>query len=200
MTKSAERHRDYPGKRLFDLVTALFALILGAPFLAAAALAIRWDSPGPALFRQTRVGRDQRPFTCFKLRTMRLGTDSAPTHTIAAAAVTPVGRWLRRTKIDELPQLWNVIRGEMSLVGPRPCLPSQNELITARERLGVFAMPPGITGLAQIRGIDMSDPEVLAAVDAEYCEKPSLLTDVRLILKTAAGNGRQDNTDPSRGK
>jgi len=106
--------------------------------------------------------------------------------------VTPLGRWLRRLKLDELPQLWNVLRGDMSLVGPRPCLPSQTELIAERRARGVYALRPGITGVAQVAGVDMSDPPRLAALDATYLATVSAAADLRLLLATVRGAGRGD--------
>jgi O-antigen biosynthesis protein WbqP len=120
---------------------------------------------------------------------MFAGTESVPTHEVSAVRVTPVGRFLRRTKLDELPQLWNVLKGEMSLVGPRPCMPTQATLVEARRRRGVAALRPGITGLAQVRGIDMADPEALAAIDAEYLAAASLALDLRILLGTFLGAG-----------
>lgn len=171
-------------KRLTEASIAAIGLIALSPLVGAAALAIRLTSPGPAVFAQVRVGRDERPFRCLKLRTMWKDTRAVPTHEAAASAVTPVGRVLRRTKLDELPQLWNVVRGEMSFVGPRPCLPSQVELVSARRARGVYALRPGITGLAQARGVDMSDPARLAAIDAEYLQRRSLALDLRILLAT----------------
>ena len=118
----------------------------GIPIVLLCAAAIRLTSPGPAIFRQERVGRHGRPFICLKLRSMRSGTGDAPSHQTGAAAITPLGRWLRRLKLDELPQLWNVIAGDMSLVGPRPCLPTQAELIAARSRLGLDRIAPASPG------------------------------------------------------
>jgi O-antigen biosynthesis protein WbqP len=115
---------------------------------------------------------------------MYIDTPSLPTHEVAKSAVTPFGRFLRRFKLDELPQLWNVARGEMSLVGPRPCLPTQEELARLRRDLGVFEIRPGVTGLAQIRGIDMSRPEACARADAEYAARRSLTLDLRVITAT----------------
>src|SRR3954447_22659873 len=155
-------------KRAFDVVTCAMFLLLFCPVLLIILLAIRLQSPGPAIFAQLRVGQAGRPFTCYKFRTMYSGTANLPTHEVQASSVTPLGEYLRRFKIDELPQLWNVLAGDMSLVGPRPCLPTQTELVAARRRLGVFSVRPGITGLAQIRGIDMSDANRLAEVDAQY--------------------------------
>lgn len=171
-------------KRAFDVAASLVGLILLGWLVLVLALAVRLSSPGPGIFTQTRVGRHRRPFTCYKLRTMNAGTAAVPTHLAPVVAVTPFGRWLRRTKLDELPQLWNVLQGEMSLVGPRPCLPSQIELIAHRDRLGAYDVRPGITGPAQVRGIDMSDPARLAAIDAAYAARHDLPGDIALILAT----------------
>lgn len=171
-------------KRAIDLALGTILLVASSPVLAVAALAIRLDSPGPAIFRQARVGRDGMPFTCLKLRSMRLGTPSVPTHEADKQAVTGPGRIMRRLKVDEIPQLWNVIRGEMSLVGPRPCLPTQLELVEFRRALGVLALRPGITGLAQIRGIDMSEPRRCAEADAEYASRSSLFLDAKILWGT----------------
>ena len=177
-------------KRTFDFTASLAGLIVLAPLLAVLMLLVRMQSAGPAIFAQRRVGRAGRHFTCYKLRTMYQGTASQPTHLVQAAAVTRLGQWLRRWKLDELPQLYNVVRGDMSLVGPRPCLPTQTALIAARERLGVMAVRPGITGLAQVRGIDMSDAERLALCDAQYVAGRSFGQDLKLLLATVGGDGR----------
>jgi O-antigen biosynthesis protein WbqP len=182
---------SYILKRPLDVAGAAIGLALLWPVIMAAVLAIRATSAGPGIFSQERVGRGGTPFLCRKLRTMFAGTLSAPTHEVPASRVTPVGRFLRRTKLDELPQLWNVLIGEMSLVGPRPCLPTQVELIDARRRLGAAALRPGITGLAQIRGIDMADPEALAEIDAEYLAAASLAADLGIVLRTLFGAGRR---------
>lgn len=178
-------------KRTFDLLGAAAGLIvLGIPILALV-LAVRWTSPGPGIFRQVRVGRDEVPFVCCKLRTMAAGTPNVPTHEAAAAQVTPFGRFLRRTKLDELPQVWNVLKGEMSFVGPRPCLPSQAALVAERRARGVMALRPGITGVAQVAGIDMADPVRLAEKDAEYLRGWSLAGDLRIIARTVLGGAGQ---------
>jgi O-antigen biosynthesis protein WbqP len=179
-------------KRFLDIGLSAVGLVLTAPILAACMLAVMLESRGNPLFAQRRVGRQQRIFTCYKLRTMRSGTRQAATHEVAHAAVTRVGGFLRRTKLDELPQLWNVMRGEMSLVGPRPCLPTQHELIARREELGVYALRPGITGPAQVQGIDMSNPARLALVDQQYLAQCSLRGDLALILRTVFGGGHGD--------
>jgi O-antigen biosynthesis protein WbqP len=171
-------------KQIFDLAGAALLLVATSPVLVLAVLAIRASSRGPAIFSQTRVGRDGRLFRCHKLRTMYVGTPSLPSHEAPANSVTSAGKVLRKFKLDELPQFWNVLKGEMSLVGPRPCLPTQTELIECRRRLGVLAAPPGITGLAQIRGIDMSNPELLAQTDAAYLKTASFWLDLRILFGT----------------
>ena len=176
-------------KRAFDLVAAVLLLLVTSPVLLLCMLAVRASSPGPVIFSQTRVGRDGVLFRCHKLRTMYQGTPSLPSHEAPANAVTAVGRTLRKFKLDELPQFWNVLRGEMSLVGPRPCLPTQTELIERRRRLGVLAARPGITGMAQIRGIDMSNPRLLAETDAAYLKAASFWLDLRILFGTLYRNG-----------
>lgn len=182
-------------KRLFDVALALLLLVPAGMAVALLGLWVRLDSPGPALLRQARVGLGGRVFTCYKLRTMRDGTPSAPSHEVGATAVTGAGRLLRRLKLDELPQLWNILKGEMSFVGPRPCLPSQAELIAERQARGVDRIRPGVTGVAQVAGVDMSDPARLAALDATYLSDMSLRRDIGLIARTVIGAGRGDRTN-----
>ena len=177
--------------RLLDIGISLLTLLVFFPFLLAIFFLGLADTGSP-IFQQIRVGQNQRPFTLIKFRTMKRETLSVATHLADPQAVTPIGHFLRRSKLDELPQLWNVLKGEMSLVGPRPCLFSQEELIRERERLGVFAVRPGITGLAQIRGIDMSTPELLAQTDAEMIASFSLRHYFRYILLTLLGKGSGD--------
>lgn len=174
-------------KRSFDLILSLVALILLSPVIVALILAVRVTSPGPGVFTQVRIGRNGVPFRCHKLRTMGKDTAAVPTHEAEASSITPLGRILRSTKLDELPQLVNVLRGEMSFVGPRPCMPSQTELIELRRARGILAARPGITGLAQIRDIDMSDPLKLAEVDAAYMRSASFVADLRILLATVLG-------------
>ncbi len=177
--------------RLFDILFASLGLLLGLPILLVLTLLGWFDTRSP-LFKQTRVGRKQKPFTLVKFRTMKLGTASVATHLASASAITPFGNFLRRSKLDELPQLWNVLWGDMSLVGPRPCLPSQQELINARENLGVFNARPGITGLAQIQAIDMSTPQKLANTDAEMLQLFTLKHYFKYIFLTVVGKGSGD--------
>jgi O-antigen biosynthesis protein WbqP len=171
-------------KRLFDIVVASAGLLITAPVCVFIVGLIRLTSTGPAFFRQSRVGLSGDVFSILKFRTMHHGTANRPTHEIAATQVTGVGRLLRATKLDEVPQLWNVLRGDMSLVGPRPCLPQQIELVRLRQANGVLQVPPGITGLAQVIGIDMSVPRRLAAIDALYVRNRSFGLDLRIILAT----------------
>jgi len=176
-------------KRLFDALACGLFLLFFWPILLLVMITIRIETPGPAIFKQLRVGKNQRLFTCYKLRTMYSGTADLPTHEVSVSSITALGERLRRFKIDELPQLYNVLVGDMSLVGPRPCLPAQLELVEARQRLGVFEVRPGITGLAQIQGIDMSNENRLAEVDERYVRTQSLAGDFKLIWATLRGQG-----------
>lgn len=177
--------------RLLDVVLSLAGLVLGAPVLLGL-MSIGWIDNRSPLFLQKRIGRHHRPFTMVKFRTMRPGTPCVATHLASSDSITPFGRFLRRTKLDELPQLWNVLKGEMSLVGPRPCLPSQSVLIAEREQRGVFAARPGITGLAQVYEIDMSDPWLLAEVDAHMVNNLRVRDYFRYLFLTAVGHGFGD--------
>lgn len=139
---------------------------------------------GSPLFFQQRMGRNQRAFTLVKFRTMKVGTLSVATHLAPAASITRLGSFLRKTKLDELPQLWNVLKGDMSLVGPRPNLFNQYELIEQRQLRDVYQGRPGITGLAQVRGIDMSQPEKLAITDAKMLANMNVFNYFKYILQT----------------
>jgi len=179
-------------KRVFDFLAAGLGLVLLAPVMLIVAALIKRSSAGPAVFAQTRVGRGERPFTCYKFRTMAHGAPNAGSHHVSGSWITPLGHKLRATKLDEIPQLFNVMRGDMSLVGPRPCLPSQTELVEARRERGVYGIRPGITGPAQLRGIDMSTPAELADVDAEYVRTRSFPGDLHILVMTVLGGGRGD--------
>lgn len=188
-------------KRLVDIALSLFILVFLGWFMALVWVAVRLQSPGPGIFAQQRVGRFGKPFTCYKFRTMQNGTRQAGTHEISAASVTALGRILRVTKIDELPQVLNVLRNEMSFVGPRPCLPVQEELVAMRHAAGVDRLKPGISGLAQINGIDMSQPIELTRWDARYGALQSLVLDLKIMVATAIGGGQGDRigkVEPSR--
>jgi len=177
--------------RILDIMFAVLGLLVTTPLMIVLFLLGLFDTGAP-LFRQKRVGRFQKPFILVKFRTMRPDTLSVATHLADASTITPLGHFLRKTKLDELPQLWNVLTGEMSLVGPRPCLPNQIELIKEREKLGVFDIRPGITGLAQIQGIDMSTPVLLAKIDAQMIATLSLASYFKYIILTALGRGTGD--------
>ena len=177
--------------RLWDLLFSITGLLLGAPVLLAI-YAVGLLDTGSPLFRQERVGRDQRPFILVKFRTMRPDTASVASHLADVSAITRLGAILRRTKLDELPQLWNVLKGEMSLVGPRPCLFNQTELIAERHSRGVFEARPGITGLAQVSNIDMSTPKLLAETDAQMLQSLTLALYFKYILMTVGGKGAGD--------
>jgi O-antigen biosynthesis protein WbqP len=176
-------------KSVFDVAACALLLLVLWPVFLIVAVAVRLESRGPAIFQQVRVGRNGREFTCYKFRTMVSGTGDLPTHEVSASAVTRLGNSLRRFKIDELPQVFNVLAGDMSLVGPRPCLPSQVDLVEARRKLGVLDVRPGITGLAQVRGVDMSNPDRLAELDAQYVKSRSFVGDLGLLWATLRGQG-----------
>jgi len=181
--------------RLLDFLLAAFGLVVGLPLLLALLLLGFLDTGSP-LFFQMRVGRKQQPFRLVKFRTMKPDTASVATHLVNSCAVTKLGSFLRRSKLDELPQLWNVLKGDMSLVGPRPCLFNQLELITERAARGVFDVRPGITGLAQIRNIDMSTPRHLAETDATMLKTLNTAAYFRYIIQTVNGSGRGDRVKP----
>lgn len=177
--------------RLLDIVISFFALTLLWSLLLVIMIIGLFDTGSP-LFLQKRVGRDRKPFTLIKFRTMSVDTPSVATHLASSASVTSFGLFLRKSKIDELPQLINVLKGDMSLVGPRPCLFNQEELIKERQVKGVFDVLPGITGLAQINAIDMSTPVLLAEYDREMIRTMSLGKYFRYIILTGLGKGAGD--------
>ena len=179
-------------KRILDIAFASFVIVILWWVLLGAWLAVKLTSPGPGIFSQQRVGKSGLLFTCYKFRTMRLGTKEAGTHETASNSVTKVGHFLRKTKLDELPQAWNILKNELSLVGPRPCLPMQRELVAARSNLGVLDDIGGISGWAQIQNVDMSDPDRLAILDAEYLALRTISLDLKIILATAIGRGQGD--------
>lgn len=177
--------------RVFDFVFSLLGLVCGFPVLLLLALIGLFDTGSP-IFRQERVGRKKKPFTLVKFRTMKQDTASVATHLAHSSSITSFGRFLRKTKLDELPQLWNVLIGDMSLVGPRPGLFNQDELTSARDAKNVYSVRPGITGLAQVNEIDMSTPELLADTDAEMISTMSLRNYFKYIFMTVAGKGSGD--------
>lgn len=181
-------------KRTIDLAFAVAILSVFWWLLIALWVWVRVQSSGPGIFAQTRVGRHGRAFTCYKFRTMVTGTLQRGTHEITVGSVTSVGQTLRRTKLDELPQVWNILRNDISLVGPRPCLPVQTDLVERRMAAGVYDMKPGITGYAQIHDVDMSDPVRLTTYDARYKALRSLIFDLKILIGTFLGRGQGDRT------
>ena len=177
--------------RLFDFIFSLIGLIIGFPILLLIFLLGLFDTGSP-VFTQERVGRNKKPFVLVKFRTMKVDTASVASHLASSASITKMGHFLRKTKLDELPQLWNVLKGEMSLVGPRPGLFNQEELTKERDEHGVYSVRPGITGLAQINEIDMSTPKLLAETDRKMIDELSLSSYFKYIFLTVAGKGSGD--------
>jgi len=169
--------------RLLDLLLSLSGLVLFFPLIILVYI-INLIIYGSPLFFQERLGLNSRKFILVKFRTMKIGTQNLPTHLVNKKNITFFGRCIRHLKIDELPQLWNVLVGDMSIVGPRPCLNTQKKLISERYKRGIFKMKPGITGLAQIRGVTMSKPILLAKTDLEMMKNMSLINYFRYIFLT----------------
>ncbi len=174
-------------KRAFDILGAGVGLLLIWPVLLALAVAVRLESPGPALHWSRRVGRDNRLFAMPKFRSMRTDTPDVATHLLADPAqwITPLGGWLRRTSLDELPQLWSILTGEMSFVGPRPALHNQDDLIALRTSEGVHRLRPGLTGWAQVNGRDDLPIPEKVRLDRAYLERMSFGLDLRILAATA---------------
>lgn len=174
-------------KRIFDFIVAFLGLLFLFPLLIALAIAIKLDSPGPVLFRQKRVGKQKKYFYILKFRTMHVDTPrDAPTHLLDEPEkwITRMGRILRKTSLDELPQILNIIKGDMSIVGPRPALWNQYDLIEQRDLYGANDVPVGLTGWAQINGRDELEIPVKARLDGEYVKKLGLIMDVRCFFGT----------------
>lgn len=181
--------------RLIDFLAAFFGLLLLWPVLLVVTIIGLFDTGSP-IFVQERVGRNKKTFKLIKFRTMSVDTKSVASHLASKASITKLGSFLRKTKIDELPQLINVLKGEMSLVGPRPNLFNQKELIAERDALGVYNVLPGITGLAQVQNIDMSTPQLLAKTDKQMIESLTVTRYFQYILMTVTGSGSGDAVKP----
>ncbi|WP_335911625.1 sugar transferase [Shewanella indica] len=177
--------------RLIDFIAALLGLLVLWPILLIVTIIGMFDTGSP-IFVQTRVGKKKKPFKLVKFRTMSVETKSVASHLASNASITKLGAFLRKTKIDELPQLINVIKGEMSLVGPRPNLFNQEELIKERDAQGVYDVLPGITGLAQVQNIDMSTPKLLAETDKRMIDTLNVKNYFKYILMTVTGSGSGD--------
>jgi O-antigen biosynthesis protein WbqP len=182
-------------KRLFDLAVALAAAVFLALPIAAVAMAVRLTSPGPALYWSNRVGRQNRIFKMPKFRSMRIDTPAVATHLLQNPDqwLTPIGSFLRKSSLDELPQLWSILKGDMSFVGPRPALFNQDDLIALRTEKGVHALVPGLTGWAQVNGRDELPISQKVELDAEYLRRRSLIFDMKIlwmtVLKVLARDG-----------
>ncbi len=175
-------------KRWIDvLLSGLGLLVLAIP-MGVVAILIKLDDPGRAIFCQRRMGQHRQAFALYKFRSMKAGTPEVPTCRMQDPQryITRLGRFLRRTSIDELPQLWNIFKGDMSMIGPRPVLPEERELLQARERYGANDIRPGLTGWAQINGRDALDDPTKARLDGEYVQKQSFGFDVMCFFKTIA--------------
>lgn len=177
--------------RFFDILFSAIGLILTLPIVLLLCVIGCFDTGSP-LFIQERVGRYKKGFKLVKFRTMKIGTASAASHLVGVSPITRYGAFLRKTKLDELPQLFNVLRGEMSLVGPRPGLFNQDDLLEERSSQKVYSVRPGITGLAQINGVDMSAPKELAALDAQMIQSMTALLYFKIIIATLLGKGSGD--------
>jgi O-antigen biosynthesis protein WbqP len=177
--------------RFFDFIFSLIGLVLLSPIYLVLLIIGCFDTGSP-IFVQERVGKNKKPFKLFKFRSMNIHTKSVATHLANQASVTKWGSFLRKSKLDELPQLFNVLLGDMSLVGPRPNLFNQEELISERDKRGVYDVVPGITGEAQINKIDMSTPQLLAETDAIMTQNLTFQKYIYYILVTLLGKGSGD--------
>ena len=177
--------------RFFDILFSFLGLVLLSPILIVL-LIIGYFDTGSPIFLQERVGKVKKPFRLMKFRSMHVNSPSVATHLASASSITSFGSFLRKSKLDELPQLWNVFVGDMSLVGPRPNLFNQEELIQERDSRGVYSVRPGITGLAQINKIDMSTPQLLAETDAKMIQELNTLGYFKYIFLTVFGKGFGD--------
>ena len=181
-------------KRLFDFLMSLIATIILSPVILIVALAVKFTSPGPMLFKQRRIGKDNVEFEIYKFRTMRIDTPNVPTHLLENPEqwITPVGKFLRKTSLDELPQLFNILKGEMSIVGPRPALYNQFDLKEMRTEVEVHKLVPGLTGWAQINGRDEIPLILKVNLDKEYLDKMSFLFDIKIIFMTVLSVLKRD--------
>lgn len=187
-------------KRIFDFLMSLIAIIILSPVILIVALAVKFTSPGPILFKQRRIGKDNVEFEIYKFRTMRIDTPNVPTHLLENPDqwITPVGKFLRKTSLDELPQLFNILKGEMSIVGPRPALYNQSDLRDMRTAVGVHKLIPGLTGWAQINGRDEIPLSLKVRLDKEYLDRKSFLFDIKIIFMTVLSVIKSDGVQEGR--
>ncbi len=173
-------------KRFFDFILSLLAIIILSPLLLILSLTVLIDDGAPVIFKQDRVGKDNKLFKVYKFRTMKKNTANVPTAELKDAGnyITKSGRMLRKTSLDELPQLFNILKGDMSFVGPRPLIPEEAKIRALRLKNGIYSVRPGMTGLAQINGRDTLDDESKTRYDKKYIEEQSLLLDIKIIIQT----------------
>lgn len=174
-------------KRSFDIAASVVGMVVLSPLLLATAVAVKFTSQGPVIFKQKRYGKDEVPFTCYKFRTMKIDTPpNIPTRVMREdkTVMTPIGAMLRKTSIDELPQLVNIVKGDMSVVGPRPMILAEYDQIQARDRYGANDIRPGLTGWAQVNGRDGVTVEEKARLDGEYRQRMGLVMDARVLLQS----------------
>nr|WP_278678987.1 sugar transferase [Clostridium paraputrificum] len=174
-------------KRTFDFIISLLAIICLSPIIIIVSLIIKFTSDGPILFKQRRIGKDNKEFNIYKFRTMRVDTPNIATHLLENPEqyITVIGKFMRKTSLDELPQLFNILKGEMSIVGPRPALYNQLDLRDMRTEVGVHKLVPGLTGWAQINGRDEIPLDIKVGLDKEYLDKKSFWFDIKIIFLTA---------------
>jgi O-antigen biosynthesis protein WbqP len=172
------------GKRALDVVMSGVGIVVLSPVLVFIAAAIAITDPGPVIFRQRRVGRDGADFVLLKFRSMRVGTGDIPSAAARHLPITPIGRFLRRTNLDEMPQMFNILRGDMSVVGPRPALPGQGDLVELRRGNGAIRARPGLTGLAQVSAFDGMPVSVKAELDGKYVGRITFAGDLAIMART----------------
>jgi lipopolysaccharide/colanic/teichoic acid biosynthesis glycosyltransferase len=188
--------KQQPLLRIADILLSITGIICGLPIILAIYIAGLFDTGSPFFFQQ-RIGKDQKLFTLVKFRTMAINTGSVGTHLVNPSSITRLGTFLRNTKLDELPQLFNVLLGHMSLVGPRPCLPNQTTLINERKKRGIFKVRPGLTGLAQVNEVDMSTPRKLSRYDLLMINSMNIKFYFKLIIATCLRKGSGDRVRTS---
>lgn len=173
-------------KRIFDFIMSLLAIICLSPIIIIVSLIIKFTSEGPILFKQRRIGKDNKEFNIYKFRTMRVDTPNVATHLLENPEqyITAIGKFMRKTSLDELPQLFNILKGEMSIVGPRPALYNQLDLRDMRTKVGVHKLVPGLTGWAQINGRDEIPLDLKVSLDKEYLDRKSFWLDIKIIFLT----------------
>lgn len=181
-------------KRIFDFIMSLLAIICLSPIIIIVSLIIKFTSEGPILFKQRRIGKDNKEFNIYKFRTMRVDTPNVATHLLENPEqyITAIGKFMRKTSLDELPQLFNILKGEMSIVGPRPALYNQLDLRDMRTEVGVHKLVPGLTGWAQINGRDEISLDLKVALDKEYLDRRNFLIDIKIIFLTVIKVLRSD--------